>query len=50
MVLTFTVKIMFSHMSRLCVITQLQSLTLITWDAKSLQILIQRQRKSGNGA
>ena len=49
MALKFTVKIRFSNMSRLCVITQQQSLTLVAWDAKSLKIVIHWQRKPGNG-
>lgn len=50
MTLKFTLKIRFLSMSRLCVITQQRSLTLITWDDKSLKIVIHQQRKSGNGA
>ena len=50
MALKFTVKSRFSNMSRLCVITQHQSLTLMTWEAKSPKVGIHWQGKYGNGA
>ena len=43
-------KNMFSNMSRLCVIIQQPSLTLITWEAKSRKVVTHWQRKSENGA